>query len=568
MIDQAEGSGALSPQTALLYRVYDLLDRDLLPEPFHAEPRVLFCGTPVLVAANANLHPAAKAGLGSVLQRPALDLHRQTPGGHFRVHFTIDGDDAVSATDLDANGTPDYIDSVAAVLDRAWELEVEELGYPPPPTDGGAGGGDEYDVYVLDLGQWGSAKYGLTFPESEAAVTSSFMEVDNDYTNPAYGRAGDCEGHPGSRGLDALRVTVAHEFFHAIQFGYYQGWDGSWWQEASSTWMEEIAYPDIDDYLQYVCAFLGWPQRSLDSGRPLIESHPYGACIFPHFLDQRYGRELIRSIWEELGRRLNADLTHFDRAIRQVDEGGLDSAIGQFAVWNYFTGSHHRDGFYLEGHAYPELPLRPTPLLAGESVSDHGQVDHLASAYFSLQPQLRRGGLSIDTDHSRGSWRRQLVLVSPDSVEVRRPGPVGAITLPDWDAYDEVVLVLTCTEEEGGGYRYRVTLDFDLDLVDVERPVALRLGDPYPNPLRLPEHARAIFPYALNRTSAVTRLSVFSATGELIRQLDLGARAAHEHHVEWDGRNARGGAVASGIYNVLLESDGRSRMKTLAVVRE
>ena len=36
-------------------------------------------------------------------------------------------------------------------------------------------------------------------------------------------------------------MTIAHEFHHAIQFGYYANFDGSWWQESTSTWMEEVA---------------------------------------------------------------------------------------------------------------------------------------------------------------------------------------------------------------------------------------------------------------------------------------------------------------------------------------
>ena len=90
-----------------------------------------------------------------------------------------------------------------------------------------------------------------------AVTTSSYLEIDNNFTDPGYKQ---------TRGLDALRVTIAHEFHHAIQFGYYAKFDGSWWQESTSTWMEEVAYPHIDDYLQYLTYFLGEPQRALNSG--------------------------------------------------------------------------------------------------------------------------------------------------------------------------------------------------------------------------------------------------------------------------------------------------------------
>ena len=36
----------------------------------------------------------------------------------------------------------------------------------------------------------------------------------------------------------------------------------------------------------------------------------------------------------------------------------------------------------------------------------------------------------------------------------------------------------------------------------------------------------------------------------------------------WDGRNAAGNLVASGIYHLLLETDGIAAKRTLAVVRD
>ena len=64
--------------------------------------------------------------------------------------------------------------------------------------------------------------------------------------------------------------------------------------------MEEVAYPHIDDYLQYLTYFLGEPQRAVNSG-PYQSFHTYGSAIFSLFLDQRYSRELNRLIWEEVG---------------------------------------------------------------------------------------------------------------------------------------------------------------------------------------------------------------------------------------------------------------------------
>ena len=87
-------------------------------------------------------------------------------------------------------------------------------------------------------------------------------------------------------------------------------------------------------------------------------STPTAPAIFSFFLDQRYGRELNRLIWEELGQRKSVHLDHFDRIIRQVEPGGLGVTMGEFAVWNYFTNTRYRDPYYAEADKYP---VRPYP---------------------------------------------------------------------------------------------------------------------------------------------------------------------------------------------------------------
>ena len=326
-----------------------------------------------------NLSADFQTRLGKLARRRTDAQHNLlSPSGRFRIHYDTEGRHAVSPRDDDANGIPDYIDLALVVLDSTWVLEVEQLGYNPPPSDNGLGGGDEYDVYVIDIG---GSYYGYAYPETAGATTYSHLEIDNNFTDPGYKQ---------TRGLDALRVTIAHEFHHAIQFGYYAKFDGSWWQESTSNWMEEVAYPHIDDYLQYLTYFLGFPQRALNSGT-FGSLHTYGSAIFSFFLDQRYSRALNRLIWEEVGRRRSVDLAHFDRVIRQVEPGGLGVAAGEFAVWNYFTGNRYRGEYYAEGDKYPTVPIRDITV-TDEAVVHNTSLDATGSVYLRLKPQLRRPG--------------------------------------------------------------------------------------------------------------------------------------------------------------------------------
>ena len=541
-----------------------------------AEPQ--FCGTPLAVAAaeaRQDADPLARGLLASALKRPDLDHQVVSPAGHFRLHYDMTGRDAVDTTDNDGNGIPDYVDLAAVVADSAWQLQIDVLGYHVPPVDGGIGGGNEVDVYLVDLGQGGN--YGITYPISNGGSGPAYFKVDNDFSNTIFGGSFICPGYSGTRGTDALRVTLAHEIFHVIQFGYYQGSDGSWWQEASATWMEDVAYPQLDDYLQYVCSFLLNPSRALDSGIPSADFHSYGAAVFGHFLDQRYGRDVIRWIWEEHQRRQSARLDNFDSALRNyngnvlgvedVSDAGIEGAYCDLGVWSWFVGDRFREGFFEDGASYASEFTPAFPVAAKVALSDSGRLDHMSRAYIRLEPQLLPGGATIDTELARGRWRRQLLLISADSLKVRDVGTSGSISIWGWDAWDEVVLVLSNVDVVGIGYEYEVIVTYDPELNDGPAPNVLALESGVPNPFRPGQHDGTYISFELDQASTQTRLTLFAADGALVRRFDLGERSARRHSVRWDGTNEDGVLVAAGIYYTVLQADGVEARKRLAVIR-
>ncbi|MCY4605439.1 MAG: hypothetical protein OXE49_14515 [Gemmatimonadetes bacterium] len=561
-IEAAYEAGELDLETALIYQVLSVRAPDQLPAIYRETSGLAVCGTPHLVQAMSaapNLSADFQTRLGKLAQRREDVQHNiLSPSGRFRVHYDTEGRHAVVPTDDDANGIPDYIDLTVTVLDSVWVLEIDQLGYNPPPSDKGLGGGDEYDAYVIELD---GVYYGFAYPESAGAVTtSSYLEIDNNFTDLGYKQ---------TRGLDALRVTIAHEFHHAIQFGYYAGREGSWWQESTSTWMEEVAYPHIDDYLQYLTHFLDFPQLALNSGK-YGTLHTYGSAIFSLFLDQRYGRELNRLIWEEVGQRKSVNLDHFDHVIRQVEPGGLGVVMGEFAVWNYFTNNRYRDPYYAEGNLYPTVPTRDIAVDAETVVRDTSLVDATGSVYLRLTPQLRPGGVDLFFDANQGAWRRHLLLVGPDTTSAQLVSE-PTVRITSWDQFDEIVLVATAAERTGLAYQHFFTAQFDPNLINPDRPAALAtlLKPNYPNPFRPSQHPHTRLAFDLAFPSSKTRLALFTANGVLIWEQDLGERAARQDHaVLWDGRNLAGSLVASGIYHLLLEADGTAAKRTIAVVRD
>ena len=566
LVQQALDQSRLDLETALLYQVFTVRAPESLPAEYREPPGLPVCGTPTLSAvrdAGRQLSPGGQERLAKALARPVLGHDLLSPTGRFRVHYSLEGAGAVEDIDADSSGVPDYVDAVAAVLDSAWLFQVQGLGYQPPPSDRGRGGGDEYDVYLADLG--GAGYYGFSYPEALGDLTaSSYLELDNDYTNSVYRT---------TRGLDALRVTVAHEFFHAIHFGYYQGNDAAWWREVTSTWMEEVAYPDVDDYLQYVPHFLSRPERSLDSGSALSGGyHMYGAALFAHFLDQRFERSLIRAIWEEIGQKASASLEHFDRPLQQRIGRTLGETVSEFAVWNYFTGSRHQDGFYHEGDKYAtQVPTAAINLVERVAAEDSGEVDHLGSAYLRLEPQMRPGGVELQTLELEGRWSRQLLLISPGSLGAE-PANRDTVSLTGWDRHEEIVLILVSTELAGLGFGYRIAAEYDPALTDPITRVRQALGHVLPQGYSLDQnHPNPFNPvttidYALPR-SEVVDLSIYDSGGQRVRRLVAWRQPAGRHRAVWDGRDDAGRQVASGLYYCELATSGCRASRKMTLIR-
>jgi len=103
----------------------------------------------------------------------------------------------------------------------------------------------------------------------------------------------------------------------------------------------------------------------------------------------------------------------------------------------------------------------------------------------------------------------------------------------------------------------------------VEAPSAIGhrdwLGQSHPNPFRGESGSTAIGFELAQRTRAALR--VFDASGRLVRivldeTLEAGAHAAF-----WDGRNARGRAVATGVYFYRLDAGKFSETRPLVRLR-
>jgi hypothetical protein len=245
------------------------------------------------------------------------------------------------------------------------------------------------DVYLMNCGLY--ATYGYTAPVNvgQGASYSSFMVLDNDFSEFIT---------PSVTAVEAMRVTVAHELHHAIQFGININVNDEdsevWIMEATSTWMETQVFPDIKDNVQYLNGsggFFANPDVSLD-----VEAQWYNNWIFLEYLNENWGPDSVLNIWTYLE---NVDIAHVAVAaeLASHDKTWAD-AMTDFALKNYNQTTLYPDADLYDAVRIENAPGQTLDYSGTEShLIDTGtiRIDHLSAAYYAFRP-----GLSISADDS------------------------------------------------------------------------------------------------------------------------------------------------------------------------
>jgi hypothetical protein len=268
-------------------------------------------------------------------------------GRHFCVHWVAEGIDAPSLADANGNGVPNFVEQVLRIAEHVHEIENDRLGWREPKSDGRKGGGrGKTDIY---LSQIGGELFGYAAPDRGQASKEhriprrlhGYLVLDNDYSAFEF---------PGTKPLEDLEVTLAHEYNHILQFGY-DAFQDPWFAESTATWMEDQVYNDIDDYLRYVRR---WVKR-WDTPLTTSSIKEYGSAVWNQWLERRYGHGIIRRAWARAihVRPGGFSVGAYERAIRGAGPSDLGHDFARFAsaVAEWRTGQGFR-----ESGLYPDVP--------------------------------------------------------------------------------------------------------------------------------------------------------------------------------------------------------------------
>ena len=192
--------------------------------------------------------------------------------------------------------------------DRIYE-RFTELLQREPESDGIWGGDDALDIYIGPLNARAAAVAVCDlqpFPSSAYIIMNAgWLNFDSYY-----------------------KKTLAHEMFHVFQYSYTWSLSNSrWWAEATAVWSEDFIYKGFNYEQKRLKYFLPFPEKTLFDNQP--NRFKYGAYIFPYYLAQNSGNEMIRNIWEDC---------NYAGCIDAIDNNISDGFKGQwkeFTLWNY-----------------------------------------------------------------------------------------------------------------------------------------------------------------------------------------------------------------------------------------
>jgi hypothetical protein len=476
LIEQDAKQGIISPDEATIYRALAIVRPAALPTKYLDVTAVPGkCATDeVREAMKVILSDSARyKSYYEVLSRPVTQEVCQSGLGYFWLHYDITGDNAVPLIDDNNNEIPDFVERGAIIADSCWRYEVLKLGHLPPPSDGTQGGGvDKYDIYFMRVGVYGYTQSELPGPNAWNDY-SSFIVVHCDYAGFPPNQ------DPTGNAFGALKVTIAHEFYHAIQFAYDIG-EEIYFMEESSTWMEDMVCPEVNDNYNYLPSFYTVPQVGLEK----TGNHEYAAFVWPKFLQERFGPRVMRDIWTEC--RFSSSIDAWYRVLDTLGSNLGDEFV-RFLVWNYHTGDRAIPGTFASGADYPQVHvMRYSETIPDLNRNSTEPPDPFASNYIVINNYNGTGGiLTFDfTGLVTATWGLGYVVDYgsgryADFVQTPFQGTSAKVYVPHFENVLRVIFIPGVTSSYGSGYNYSYSLYWKLSgdinndgLIDVADVVA------------------------------------------------------------------------------------------------
>lgn len=485
-----------------------------------------------------NFSQTQKDELKILLRRPMRSNSIVSPSGFFRIHYDLTGVNAVAYN----------INDFARALDSSYNFTVNFIGYPAPPSDLGFGGDDKYDVYIGNLGQ----VYGSTIPEVEVSSGSNtfttYIEVDNDFIG-FY-----------TTGIQAARVTAAHEFLHAIQLGNYPIRDEGgiivdrYFYEISATAMEEFVFPDVNDYVAYIDDFF------FDTGRAFPNTAGYDKAIWNLFLQKKFDHNLIKRQWELFGshRALNA----IDFSLQERGSSFAE-LYPEFAEWIFFTNYRTKSNqYFTDALKFPVI----NSLFSSDLLQN---INQARVNYTSAKPTSINYLTFVNNFSSpRDTFHAAIVNTDIDSANINPLKNYNFTYTLFYNPRGSNNLIFDYSSKfifsSGDWQRLEI---LNNRLLNSSR-VTEEFDYAYPNPFLSKVHENIKLPVN-NSQERYASLKIYSSSMKLVYSFEsLITEDNNKRVVKWDGRNNNGEKMGSGVYIYSIKIGEESLNGKLVIINE
>ncbi|WP_322936695.1 MXAN_6640 family putative metalloprotease [Nocardioides bizhenqiangii] len=366
------------------------------------------------------------------------------------VHWRESGDHAPNGSDGDGSTVPTYVNRVLNTIQRV-NNDYVAAGYRRPKSDGTAGGGTgKVDIYIGDLGANGGL-YGFCSTDRPRVLDApddyskaAFCALDNDYRPGQF---------PTNTPLENMQVTAAHEYFHAVQFGY-DFYEDGWILESTATWAEDELFDDVNDNRNYLpTSPLRRPHVPLDT---FGGNFHYGTWIWWRYLTEKFPAEvgklprLVLDVWKRLDGRPGAPDRYSTQGLAQALNGRGTTIKKELQL--FYGVNRHPRTYYDEGAAYNPSPSSLNVAFSGaQQQSVVRKPRHLSSSTVKLVPN----GLS------QSDWRLRLHFNAPDTARG------GAFVVIVYKKAGGLSTSLVRLDRNGGGSRTVPFSSQNIDHVDV-----------------------------------------------------------------------------------------------------
>ncbi|MCF7802987.1 MAG: T9SS type A sorting domain-containing protein [Candidatus Marinimicrobia bacterium] len=495
-----------------------------------------------------------QAKLGKItaaqMQRPSLQYRYLTQDSVFLIHYSLEGGDAIDPTSTNSQGIPDWVYEAEKALHKSYFTLVDSMGFPPPPMDSqsypdegdrrdGDPSGGARDIYIHDLS---GSIYGITRWEDEVIKTptsdmarASYTEIDNDYVEANY----------YTHGVNALRATIAHELFHQFHLAYTLKLEDVWWYEISSSWFEDLVYPAVNDYIQYVSSYFA------SQSQPLHTSGGYKTAHYGYILNS-YNEP---TVWSDIWANFVTERAYpaIDHALKDIGYSFAGS-YRKFGAWNLLTGSRA-----INGYGYPDAAEYPEITTSGAiTIPDSLPVARSIPARDILYQDLMHTGVGLE--HYRLNFNP---LDARGGGSIAIPGSTNPVDF----FLGKQTLSLTFPKSGMAGVGALVNPVVDTTSISISQEK--KIVTFFPNTYVPAEHGNNIQIYTVLNEAGPIRADLFDVTGRRVLKYNFGGQAFDSGPIQLtlpiEGQST--GKLSSGVYFLRLDAGNQTQTGKFVLIR-